>query len=370
MANLKIGIHHRNLEVRKKGLAKWKIPEDEKKRLIKFLEELGLGKVNKGKQVSETRQLKYLDILKIPLEFFNKPSKKLILKDVEDFQKKLISNKVFSKFKKKPFSDATKSDINTALRSYLRWRGLNPKLYDWFDTRVPKKTPDYLSETEIIKLYKNCKNSAERFLIAVLFDSGARAEEFHNIRKEDIQLPTGNDTFVKLTLKEEYSKTKGRVISLYWKNSLEAVRDYLDERKDIKNDEPIFENSYDNTRQTLARLGIKAINKKIHYHLFRHSSATYYANKLNRQELCYRFGWAFSSDMPDIYISRAGMENKQLDESFKGTELEELKRELEKEKQAREMQITKIQEIQEILKPDDLEEIKLFIRGRQKTVAK
>ena len=58
--------------------------------------------------------------------------------------------------------------------------------------------------------------------------------------------------------------------------------------------------------------------------MFRHTSATYYATKLNRQELCYRYGWKFSSDMPDVYISRAGMESKQLDEKFKATELEEL----------------------------------------------
>jgi hypothetical protein len=37
--------------------------------------------------------------------------------------------------------------------------------------------------------------------------------------------------FTQITLKEEYSKTNGRVISLYWKDSLEAVRDYLRERE-------------------------------------------------------------------------------------------------------------------------------------------
>ncbi len=56
--------------------------------------------------------------------------------------------------------------------------------------------------------------------MALLFDSGARAEEFLNIRYEDIEIPE-KDNFVRLTLKEEYSKTKGRVISLYWKHSLE-----------------------------------------------------------------------------------------------------------------------------------------------------
>jgi hypothetical protein len=42
--------------------------------------------------------------------------------------------------------------------------------------------------------------------------------------------------------------------------------------------------------------------------------------KVNRQELSYRYGWRFSSNMPDIYISRAGMENHELDEKFTQTE--------------------------------------------------
>jgi hypothetical protein len=60
-------------------------------------------------------------------------------------------------------------------------------------------------------------------------------------------------------------------------------------------------------------------------HLFRHSSTTYCATKLNRQELCYRYGWKFSSNMPDIYISRAGMETRTLDQKFTQTELSSLK---------------------------------------------
>jgi len=54
-------------------------------------------------------------------------------------------------------------------------------------------------------LYKACKTSEERYLIAVLFDTGARAEEFHNIRFEDIDI---REEKVRLTLKEEYSNMK------------------------------------------------------------------------------------------------------------------------------------------------------------------
>jgi integrase len=336
----KVGIHIRSLESRKKGvLENWKIPEQDKKDIFLFLNDLALGKVNKGKKISEARLIKYLDYFRTPFEYWNKPIAKLTLKDIEAFEKYLTN--------KKDYSISTKAGMRIALKVYFKWKGLPSNFYDWFDCRTPNKTPDYLSEPEIEKLYKACKNNAERYLIAVLFDSGARAEEFHNIRIGDIQLPSNNENYIKLTLKEEYSKTKGRVISLYWKHSLEAIRDYLNERKENKTTEPIFENTYDNARQILYRLGLKALNKSIHYHLFRHSSATYYATKLNRQELCYRYGWAFSSKMPDTYISRAGMESKQLDEKFKSTELEEIQKKFEKDKLAKDIELEQMKKKQE-----------------------
>lgn len=58
---------------------------------------------------------------------------------------------------------------------------------------------------------------------------------------------------------------------------------------------------------------------------FRHSSATYYASKLNRQQLCIRYGWAISSRMPDTYFTRSGVDMEELDKKFTGTEVEVLK---------------------------------------------
>jgi integrase len=326
--NVRIDIHNRSIDSRMKGISKWNVPDSIKKNIVKFLEELGLGKVNKGIKISESRQSKYLDILRLPLEFWNKSEDKINLKDIESFEKDLSSGKIKSN-KGEAYSNSTKVDIRRGLKVYLRWKLGETKanqLTDWLDTREVKKTPDYLKEAEIIKLYKHCKSARERFLIAVLFDSGARAGEFHNIRYEDIQLPEGKDNFVKLTLKEEYSKTKGRTISLYWKYSLEAVSEYIKEREKegIRSNEPVYKDSYDASRFFLMRLGKKHLEKSVHYHLFRHSSATYYATRLNRQELCYRYGWAFSSDMPDVYISRSGMENKDLDTKMTNTELSDL----------------------------------------------
>ena len=329
--NIKIDIHKNHiLDKKLKAVSSWKGPESVKKDVLKFIDKAKIGQVNEGRKLSDRTLSKYLTLLKHNLEIIKKPINSINKKDIESYDKKISSEGL-----------ASVVDYRRALRVFSNWKlgeSKTKKLAGWLDTRDKNKTPDYFTEQEATKLYKNCKNSAERYLIAVLFDTGARAEEFLNIRYEDIQLPDGNNNFVKIALKEEYSKTKGRTISLYWKYSLEAIRDFIKEREQegIRSDEQVFKKEYDPTRFFLYRLGEKVLKKKISPHLFRHSSATYYAPKLNRQELCYRYGWKFSSDMPDVYISRSGMESKELDEKFKSTELEDLQRQVEKEKFARE----------------------------------
>jgi len=249
-----------------------------------------------------------------------------------------------------PFCEVGKIKLKNAVKSYLTWK-LKDKANEitkilTIKPRLKEVTPDYLEESYIERLYNACTTGEQRYIIAVLFDSGARAEEFHNIRVEDIQLPKEGETFVKLNLKEEYSKTKGRVISLYWKYSLDAIREYLNQRvnEGAKYGDPILTKSYGGIRQFLARLGKKVLERHIHYHLFRHSSSTYYADKLNRQQLCIRYGWRFSSPMPDRYINRGGLHQEELDRKFQSTKFEDLKQLLER--QSRENSLMKEKQLE------------------------
>jgi len=262
--NIKIPLKEHNVAVAKERITTWKIPESVKNELVKFLEELAIGKVNRGRRISESTQIKYIRVLRCPLEFFNKPLAKLTVKDIEDFEKALYSGKLQS-WKKKSYSHSMKCDMHIALKILLRWRlgdVKTMKLAGWLETRDKKKTPDYLKESEILRLYKACKSASERFLIAVLFDAGVRAEEFHNIRYEDIELPKEGENYVEITIKEEYSKTSGRRIALFWKHSLEAVQDFLKEREleGMRLTEPVYNKSYDATRKFLQRLGNKILS--------------------------------------------------------------------------------------------------------------
>jgi integrase len=346
----KIEIHDRSVARRLRSLQEWPVPAEEKRAIGRFLEDLGLGKVNKGRKISESRQVKYADVLRAPLVFFGKSSLRVNASDIERFEKALGSG-TFASNRGRPYSHASKVDIRRALRVYLRWRLGDERarqLTDWLDTRPVNKDPEFLSEAQAVRLYKACRSAEERFLIAVLFDLGSRATEFHNIRYEDIQLPTQERSFVRITLKTQYSKTRGRTVSLFWTHSADAVRDYLGEREraGIKSTDAVFASSYVAARCFLQRLGERVLGRRLHFLLFRHSSATYYASKLNRQQLCIRYGWAFSSRMPDVYIARSGVDMEELDKKFTGTEVEVLKGSLARMEQESKVKADRIQQLE------------------------
>jgi integrase len=350
---VRICIHPHDLKPRLDRLASWPVPREEQAALRRFIGDLALGKVNRGHPVSEGRCLKYLDSLKVAFVFWKKSALRLAVADVERFEKALNSGMLKSR-RGGVYSPATRADLRKLLRVYLRWRLGREKaepLVGWLDTRDVFKTPDFLRESEVERLYRGCKSARERFLVAVLFDAGARATEFHNIRAEDIELPRSSQNHVRVALKQEYSKTKGRTISLYWKHSLEAVREFLDQRsaEGMRSDEPVFKDTYAAGRLFLARLGRRVLGRRVHYHLFRHSSATYYADKLNRQQLCIRYGWTFSSNMPDVYIARSGVDMEELDKKFTGTEVESLRHSLTRVEQASQLKDERIQQLEQNL---------------------
>jgi hypothetical protein len=91
------------------------------------------------------------------------------------------------------------------------------------------------------------------------------------------------------------------------------------------------------------------LGRSIHFHLFRHSSATYYADKLNRQQLCIRYGWTFSSRMPDIYIARAGVDMQDLDERFTSTEIGTVKDSLAKMEHEAKIKDERIEQLEHVV---------------------
>lgn len=320
---------------KKKEINSWDISSKEKGNLFDFIEAYETGKITRRTATNpKTLIERTLYYLKFCLESLKKdnPQKE----DIEKFFDNLLKDKLksFNKKTKKyngnPYSFKTKKEIISAFIKYLKWKFPDkPLLLEPLKIEMKEKArePQSLSLSEIDALYKGCRNEEERYFIAVLFSSGARAEEFHNIRHSDIILPKGNENYVKLRIRAEFSKTEGRTISLYYKHSLEAVREFLEQRikQGMKPEEPIFQKSYSRQKDWLNALGKRVLSRNLNYHIFRHSSATWLASKLNRQQLCIYYGWKFSSPMPDIYIKRAGVGMDEVSKKFETTDIEELR---------------------------------------------
>lgn len=326
----KISIHPLNLEKAKETLKKHSPTEQEHKKALAWLK---TKSVEKG--LTERRQLRLLGDFTSIFKIYPKPIGKITLKELIGLKEDFLNKRVLT-MNGEPYSPSVIEGISETLVRYLedtypnRMSSfiLNKKpLRSWFIIRAEKKTPEILTEAEIKKLYHEAKTLWGKYLIAVLFGSGARIEEFLNFRFEDIKEPTKNFPYYKIDIKKEYSKTEGREIGLYWEYCTEATAKYLAsiEKKDSK--DRVLDKDYDAVRIYLSRLGRKVLNKRIYPHMFRKSSATFNASRLNRQQLCKRFGWKFSSDVVDVYINRAGVDEIEVEKVMLDDDVSKMRQE-------------------------------------------
>jgi len=334
----KIDIHNTDVQLKQataKLIGDSTIPIKNRVFIKDFLEAsiVGLTASSKAriKEVGTRARLKNLYLLKIPGRFFKKSFDKLTKEDLIKFIKALKDNSI-KKSGNKKYSEKTKSNIKGALIAILRWIHKESshffELTSWIDVRYQKKTPNSLSEDEIIKLIEGCNEPHHRLVVTLLFALGCRIEEFLNIRKRDCRLIKDEIPYYIVTLREEYSKTKGRDVDLTWRNSTELLQQWL-ESFSGKDDEQLFNFSYDGIRMFMKRLDERTINKGLAPHLIRHSAATFDAAFMTHGQLCVKYGWSFSSNMPDVYIQRAGVERKAIVEKFKSEKFKDIRKQNE-----------------------------------------
>lgn len=198
MVEQKIELHKFNIELELERVKGWSIPDVEKKRVVEFVKEFISGRVNNNKpQISTAKSI--MNMLRTSLESINKDSTKLTKKEIITYSDALAQDKIKKNINGrhekgiKPFKEAVKLRIKYSLAIYLKWI-LKEKSAEFVEIlkikpRIKKSSVDFLTEEKVLKLLNNCKSEEERFLIAVLFDGGFRAEEFYNIRREDIEMP-------------------------------------------------------------------------------------------------------------------------------------------------------------------------------------
>ncbi len=147
-------------------------------------------------------------------------------------------------------------------------------------------------------------------MLQPLYDTGMRIGELATLRKKDV------DTSSEPAHVTVNGKTGMRRVPIMF--SVPFVVQYVNSIADAKpNDQLWFTTgTWSNSgkvisdggiRQRLKVLARKAgIDKRIYPHLFRHSRASNYANKLTEQQLKMFFGWTGDSKMAATYVHLSG----------------------------------------------------------------
>jgi len=367
----------------------WKIPQIEKKHLEKFSIEYANGRITGriGKNVNGSI-VDVLYKLKLPLEFFKEPVDKIEEREVKKFFDNLMSDKLKKKVKKKVkgklkfvasgnYEKKGKDKFLKALRLYLKYRlEKQPKKLVKFNKILSvvithsEREVKSLSPSDFDKLYECLTTLSDKFYILVNVWGGFRASEFHGITLDDVKLPDleKGEEFVKIWIKHDNSKTKGRMIALYGKDCLTIVSAYVEQRKleGIKNNEILYNKTHNSRKLWLRRLGIK-LNLQLHPHLFRSTCATWLVDKgilKDYTDLCLFFGWYFGSPTPSKYLNRGGIKLKLVDENVKKSKIDEVERLLENEKEKNRLKDIRFNKeidlIKKIILSDNKQDVKLL----------
>jgi integrase len=282
------------------------INERNKELIRKFIWDCKIGKTLKGrtkKKIGKRRIMQYIYNFRNLSKWIGKPFDQVTQEEME----KLVSNMEEDAYKNgdEPYCENTKLEYKKALAKFYKWLG-RPDLVDFMDMSSTSKDVPAIIRDQAERLINSTYEASLKAAIMVLFDGGPRAEEFLNLRIKDVTRKKNAEENESYWINIRYSKTFGRTIPLPLCSKY--LNEWLREHPEQNNPEAqLFPFTYKVLRRKIGRLGEKALKMRITLHMLRHSSATYWAAKMNRYQLCAKYGWAFSSDMPDRYIKRKGI---------------------------------------------------------------
>jgi site-specific recombinase XerD len=316
-------------------MIRMKISTINEKTVQEYLAHLRLGKPvlnHKKKPIGEnTAHQITLWLRKISIWFDNKDFKNLDQADIDDFRNRLRENKI-KKDSGKPYSKATKRDIEYKhLRAFCQWLGKQDIVY-YTDNYKEQREVGSLSQKEVQKMI-NASKLRDKVIISVLYDGGFRIGEFMNIKFCDVKTEERESKgYYKIRITQ--SKTVARTVALFFPESTTVLDLWLNDNKDkIGTKEPLIDLTYAHISIMLHRVGKSALKKDVHPHLLRHSSATYYCQKLNQFQLCRRYGWGMSSSMPQVYIDATGVSEDEAGDKVVQDQVSEYRMEVSKLKE-------------------------------------
>ncbi|MEM0195771.1 MAG: tyrosine-type recombinase/integrase, partial [Thermoplasmatales archaeon] len=211
---------------------------------------------------------------------------------------------------KRFYSPRTIKDFKHAIKMFYKWMGKND-VVSWISLsngKERRESEDLITEEEVEKLVKNAKNSRDRALIYLLYDSGCRIGELLNLKNKDVPPPDDYGLIISV-----FGKTGSRKVRVIG-NSVAYVREWQNSHPDKNNPNAWFfcgiadnirgrqlthADVYKMLKQTKVRAGIE---RRIHPHLFRHTRATLLASRVTEAPLEAQMGWVHGSKMSQTYV--------------------------------------------------------------------
>ncbi len=265
----------------------------------------------RGQRLSIKTIIKHLYGLQKFLAAMNKGVvlEKAITEDIEN---------AVAKIDRLDLSNEVKRSIIVTIKSFYKQAfgegQFYPKPVAWLKTSIKRREKvlpeDLLDENDIIKMIDTATNIRDKAIIALLYDSGIRAGELLSMKRKDIELETEPSQHIVVT-----GKTGMRKIPIRF--SVPYLAQYVNLVKDLRSNDPLWWNLAQSNRKGMLDYGgfrkmlkevadAAGIHKRIYPHLFRHSRASDYANKLTEQQLKVFFGWTGASSMAATYVHLSG----------------------------------------------------------------
>lgn len=206
----------------------------------------------------------YSAAIKSFLEFVNKDPKKVTTDDVNKWLIYLSNQK--GKIKgsdEKRARSVTLREYAIAVRRFLKWIGVeaNPVL-----PKARRKEIYALDENELKRLIEASRTLRDKLIIKLFLDTGVRSKELLNIRVSDVDLE-------KRIIRVKETKNGEERIVFFTKETEELLRKYIS-RKNLKDDDKLFNISYQALYKLVKRIGNKAGVKGLRPHILRHTFAT------------------------------------------------------------------------------------------------
>ncbi len=223
--------------------------------------------------------------------------------------------KLLEKVKKRDISERTFVDYKGAIKRFYGWLndGEYPEVAEWINTsyRARNKTlpEDVLTEDDVTDLIDSANNARDKALISILWETGARIGELIDIQVKDLRDHKHGYQIV------INGKTGSRRVPLI--SSVPHINNWLTNHPNRESDSYVWSKlvGTDAKDRISYRYMLKmlreakkntGIEKPVNPHHFRHSRATYLANRFTEAQMNIWFGWVQGSDVPAQYVHLSG----------------------------------------------------------------